>query len=285
MNLYAEKYNLEINKLFSNKDNYFDRIDDISATLLGAEYKVNPLGEDVYGEFDQAPLYRSDFFDCLTFVNAVIALSRSGSVEEFSRWMIKLNYRDQKVDYLFRHHFMTSDWNPCNQKLNIIKEYTVNCVSQLDRVVEARAFIDKKNWLTKKTEADLFFVDNTDKKIALKKLQNSTNHFVNEESIIHYIPMDLLLKGKTIYAELVQRITPMNVIELVRPNWDLRDSIGTCLNVSHLGFLIKKGEDLIIRHASKIAGKVVEADLRDYLEGLEDDGTIGGLNIQKLCDV
>nr|WP_277619301.1 N-acetylmuramoyl-L-alanine amidase-like domain-containing protein [Legionella norrlandica] len=70
------------------------------------------------------------------------------------------------------------------------------------------------------------------------------------------------------------------IIEIVRPNWDLRKEIGTALNISHLGFAIWINDKLYFRQASSQYGKVIDVPLIDYLDKARSSPTIKGINIQ-----
>ena len=67
---------------------------------------------------------------------------------------------------------------------------------------------------------------------------------------------------------------------MVRPNWDLEATIGTRLDVSHLGFVIHTPVGIMFRHASSTQKRVVETSLLDYLHDCLDNPTIKGINIQ-----
>src|SRR5690606_32543867 len=53
-----------------------ERVDKLSSIFLGSDYVGDPLGEGESGVYDRDPLYRFDAFDCTTYVETVLALSR-----------------------------------------------------------------------------------------------------------------------------------------------------------------------------------------------------------------
>jgi hypothetical protein len=73
------------------------------------------------------------------------------------------------------------------------------------------------------------------------------------------------------------------ILEIIRPNWNLTKTIGTHLNVSHLGFCLKKENAWRFQHASFQDKKIVEVLLADYLSQYRDHDTIKGVNIQTIC--
>jgi len=69
-------------------------------------------------------------------------------------------------------------------------------------------------------------------------------------------------------------------MEIVRPNWNLQDKIGTNLHISHLGFIIWQDNQPYFRHASSESKKVVNVSLKSYLKDMLKSPTIKGVNIQ-----
>ncbi|OGT54627.1 MAG: hypothetical protein A3F17_09190 [Gammaproteobacteria bacterium RIFCSPHIGHO2_12_FULL_41_15] len=281
MKLAANQFDAEIKKLFC-KGVYHEKIKTISQQLLGRAYKINPLGEDLYDQYDQSPFYRSDVFDCLTFVNTVIALAKADDLAEFAHWMLHINYKKNKPTYLTRHHFMSVDWNPENQRHNIIEDITHDCVQDPQLIKMATAYIDRQNWLQHLSVDNLKVDESVDKKKLLKKLKSMSAKLTNEEASIAYVPCKHIISSKKAYQFLLNQLPSVTIIEMVKPNWDLRSVIGTCLNVSHLGFLLNDGEKLTLRHASKTVGMIVDVELYDYLFSFKSDKSLAGVNIQRL---
>ncbi len=71
------------------------------------------------------------------------------------------------------------------------------------------------------------------------------------------------------------------MVVIVRPNWDIRDRIGTHLNISHLGFAIKDSQqnDLHFLHATSEKQLVVRETLGSYLQRQLSIPTIRGIEI------
>jgi len=73
------------------------KLENVSAVFVGAPYGFSPLGE---GEgYDKDPLYRTDLFDCLTFVETSMALSLSKSPAEVLRVLTQIRYGADKPSY------------------------------------------------------------------------------------------------------------------------------------------------------------------------------------------
>ena len=74
------------------------------------------------------------------------------------------------------------------------------------------------------------------------------------------------------------------VVEIVRPDWNLKDKIGTNLNVSHVGFAIRdENGECQFRHASEINKCVVDVSLISYLQQRLHSPTVKGINLQAVC--
>ncbi|MCL1785926.1 MAG: DUF1460 domain-containing protein, partial [Alphaproteobacteria bacterium] len=66
---------------------YAENLGSISAGFIGKRYAADPLGEGT--GFDSDPVIREDAFDCVTFVETVMAMSAPGDATENK---IKVSY-------------------------------------------------------------------------------------------------------------------------------------------------------------------------------------------------
>ena len=286
-------YDRAINALYDDlikqkSDNRANRIDYFSQKLLGRPYSDGALGEGPEGQFDQNPLYRCDSFDCVTFINSVLALSLSHDLREFKKNIIKIAYRDAMPRYEFRHHFMSVDWNIYNAKLGLVKDITRSIVDLSDNPIAkiAKAWIDRPNWFKCRTVKDIKLLKKIGKKQTkglLAQLHAMSLQAVCEESVMPYIPLtELFDQQSNPNEDILSQIPDAAIIEIVRPNWDVRDKIGTHLNVSHVGFALRKKGELIFRHASSIQKCVVDVPLTAYLYERLHSPSIKGINVQKV---
>jgi len=83
------------------------RISMVSALFLGTPYIANTLIGGV--DTPERLVIRFDGVDCYTFIDLVRALSLSSNEAGFVAALEKTRYRDGKVAYLNRRHFLT-DW-------------------------------------------------------------------------------------------------------------------------------------------------------------------------------
>jgi hypothetical protein len=102
------------------------RVDSISRLFLGRAYLENPLG----GGPDQREMFRCSFdeFDCVTYVEIVLALACTKTTSRFSRTLRDLRYREGTVDWFRRNHFMT-EWLRINAERGVLADMTTGSES------------------------------------------------------------------------------------------------------------------------------------------------------------
>ncbi len=261
------------------------RLDVISAKLLGKPYLLGALGEGDEGRYDQYPLYRMDAFDCETYVDTVLAIAFANNVSTFKQCIRKIRYRNGQVSFIDRNHFASLDWNQNNQKQGFLKDITTTIKDKNNQPVAkiANALINKPAWYQHFTDKNIR-LNNTNASEQTKRLDELKNKGRKLKALnasIPYLPLSALFDSSGRANEyLFKQIPNGAIIEIVRPNWDLRKQIGTCLNVSHLGFVFWKHGTLIFRQASSIHNHTVDVSLIDYLRDARKSPTIDGINVQ-----
>jgi hypothetical protein len=260
------------------------KIDRFSERFLSREYIINALGEGEAGRFDQGPLFRFDGFDCLTYVNTVLALSLANNVAEFKQNMLKLNYYDADPRYLKRYHFMSLDWNIQNQHADILTDITGTIIDQAGDLIyqTATTEINKQAWLCHRKLSDLRLLPSRQNDVSklLEQLHHASSQFSRKMISINYLPLsELFTPAGKFHPYIQQQIPNASIIEIVRPGWDLSQSIGTRLHVSHLGFVFHSPQGLIFRHASSEDQHIVQGPLDDYLYQRINSPTIKGINV------
>lgn len=274
------RYHMEmINELYQTSEftalSICERIDYLSQLFLNKPYIANPQGEGSNGAFDVAPFYRFDGFDCVTFVSNILALAFSHDLQSFEKKLAQIDYYDSKITFENRFHFMSLDWNVQNQKNKIIRDMTSDIDDEQKNSVAliAEGEIDKPNWFLKKAENET----GARKKLLIQYAER----FKKEIARVPYLPLEKLFdENKNPNQYIFDQIPNVSIIEIVRPNWNLKDKIGTNLHVSHLGFAIRKNNKLLFRHASSEEKKVVEVLLSDYLKNVLNSPTIKGIHVE-----
>ena len=236
-----------------------------------------PLGEGRFGEYDQDPLYRFDLFDCTTFVETIISLSQNNNYDDFQKQMQDIRYQDGYISYLTRHHFISLSWINANEQLGYFTDVTADLGF---RTLEAQAMIEQANWI-KMHKIDRIQIPNAtfnQRNTILQDLRNSARHLPNRLATLDYLPLVTLLKN---WGNFKNNVSSVNVVNFVRPNWNLRQTIGTNLNISHQGLMLKEHGQIFLIHASP-SGGVKKELLKNYLLKFRNSPTLKGINLLRL---
>lgn len=271
-------------KLSSNQNLTMEmRMDWISQQFLNKIYLLGALGEGASGRYDQFPLYRTDAFDCETYVDTVLALVLGNNLAEFQSWMLKIRYMNGKRGYLSRNHFPEIEWNTHNQERGLLVDITEQ-IGKSDTVF-AKTIINKRGWYLKKPESAIRLRDSVPEKIQQRHQELVKKHTLFGEYPVStpYLPLTLLFdENQQPRMQYLNQIPNFSLIEIVRPDWDIKAMAGTNLNISHMGFAVWKNGILYYRNASQILGKVADMPMTEYLRDTLKSPTIKGINVQRV---
>jgi hypothetical protein len=113
-----------------NERSVAGRIAVLSGHFLGHPYKQNPLiGSSETPEVFTASL---DGFDCVTYIETVLALARAEKVDEFIEWLRTIRYEDGRIRWDARNHYMTQ-WIRNNVCAGIIRPVTMPAAAVVKR--------------------------------------------------------------------------------------------------------------------------------------------------------
>ena len=130
-----------------------NRIEVLSRQFLGLPYQINPL----IGAADTPEVFTVslDAFDCVTYMETVLALSFASNAEEFREWLRKIRYEGGRIAWERRNHYMTG-WIRSNVRAGvlrplalpgtdvIVKDRTLNGVPGLHPVRSRFACVPKR---------------------------------------------------------------------------------------------------------------------------------------------
>jgi cell wall-associated NlpC family hydrolase len=198
------------------------RIDVLSRHFLGHAYKPNPL----IGSADTAEVFKAslDGFDCVTYIETIVALARASNVDNFTGWLRKIRYEQGRIRWEQRNHYMTL-WIRNNLRKRIIRPVSMPGVPILsrERVLNVVPGLDAKRTRVKCVP-----------KAAVPRLET-------------YLQSgDLIFFAST------------------RKN----------LDVFHAGIIVRDGKRVLMRHASRSQGLVVEEKLSEFLKANRMAGVI-----------
>lgn len=234
----------------------------VSRIFLGAPYRNSALGEGE-GHYDSDPLARLDAFDCTTFVETVWAISRA----QDRRWrerLHELRYREAKIDFWQRLHFIEFDWVPYHLKAGTLEELTPHLGMS---VQTRRARLDRLRWLERHHSSQ---VASFRQKFPAELPHEAPLSFLRGEDL--WGQSEGLSRLK---AELGSGALLANFVR-----WEERPA--AYAQVSHQGFIFLKGSQIVLRHASTVHRKVMDVDFLAYLKAQEKPPYRRGFQIYRL---
>lgn len=97
------------------------RVDWVSRQWVGSPYLECPLG----GAADKDEVFSAALagFDCVTYIESVLALAAADSVGEFADNLRLIRYRDGVVSWATRNHYMTA-WIRENERAGFVRNRT-----------------------------------------------------------------------------------------------------------------------------------------------------------------
>ena len=215
-----------------------------SQSFLGAQYSMDPLGEH---EKD-GPTISSENFDCVTYVDTVLALSIAQSDSHFEQVWEHLRYQNTRHNLLERNHFTEYHWLRKVQPW--LSTWQSDALNQSTIQVNLRIGA----WYDRFCQRHKFSTTLCEKYIKQK----------DKLVTIPYIAKHEWLHNKNTWQSQLPQFAVVLVIN--KPNPKQTEIIGSDLAVSHLGFLYRAGDRLRFRHASSVSRKVVDVDFIDYVK-------------------
>ncbi len=189
------------------------RIDTFSRQFIGHPYVNNPL----IGSAGTSEVFTVSLngFDCVTYVETILAMSLAANPDEFVEWLRRIRYEGGCVEWRRRNHYMTQ-WIRNNVRIR-----------------------------------------------ALRHIRTSVPR-VSKKRLLNVVPG---LPPRRIGFDCV----PKPFIARLKPKLSTGDLIFFAstrkhLDVFHCGILVRNGERLVMRHASRSQKSVVEQDLDQFLK-------------------
>ncbi len=203
------------------------RIEVISRHFLGRPYHTNPL----IGSVDSAEVFTAsiDWFDCVTYIETVVALARATTVDGFIEWLRKIRYERGRIQWDRRNHYMTL-WIRNNAREGIIRRVSMMAVPT----------------------------------VGIERVLNVVPGLAPKRIRIRCV-------AKRAVPQCVERLRSGDVISFV--------STHKHLDVFHAGIIVRNGKRILMRHASRSQGGVVEQELSEFLKG----NRMAGVTVVRPC--
>ncbi|MGC2495881.1 N-acetylmuramoyl-L-alanine amidase-like domain-containing protein [Candidatus Binatus sp.] len=106
------------------------RIEFVSRQFLGRPYQPDPL----IGSADTPEVFTAslDGFDCVTYIETVVALARASNVDDFTDSLRDIRYEHGRIQWDRRNHYMTL-WIRNNVRNGILKRVPMPAVPSVSR--------------------------------------------------------------------------------------------------------------------------------------------------------
>ncbi|MFN7038521.1 MAG: N-acetylmuramoyl-L-alanine amidase-like domain-containing protein [Alphaproteobacteria bacterium] len=279
----------EIRKLVTKtqKDGFDEKILKISDFFLGKPYNFE-LGERLITwdkHRNKLKLLDISSFDCLSYVETVLALAKFDSVpvsnKEFSKGLSEnlssIMFAVNDFSYTGRNHFIDSEWIKSNSNFivgNIAEElpYAKTKTVKLDK----KALLENQlqNYATK-------YVKEENKTKFLNKFKNELEKFTPVDSTVKYISFNDFLSHKN---ELIEKLKgKIYIFALVMNNPKLIEITKSDHNIGHVGFIYVKDNNIHLKHASASGDKLVEDILLvDYAKAKEENEAFLGFSLYEI---
>ena len=214
-----------------------ERIEHLSAAFLGADYRLDPIGE--WRLPDPDPPARYDSFDCLIYVEEVLALAMAADALQVPQTRHALRYLGEDHSYQGRKHFMELQWIPDN----IATGWLVDVTASLGPTVSLSREINPDDWARWTGRSSIKLTD--------EQLPTGT------------MQLEVLPIAKALTS--FERIEPGSVVFSVH-----QDRVDKPIWISHVGFAVENASGgLSLRHAStKRGGKVHDLSFSAHLANL-----------------
>lgn len=134
---------------------FHQRLDSVSKSFLGAPYKLGPLGEGDSALGDALPRFRTDSFDCVTYIETAEAMARATRPDSVLPVLDAIRYDNGRVSWRHRNHFTEADWIPANTQAGRIRFDPTESDTTDRRVLARGAFYAKRQVVRPDTAVDL----------------------------------------------------------------------------------------------------------------------------------
>ncbi len=210
--------------------------------LRGAPYAAGMLDEPE----DEELIARLDQFDCVLFIESLLALARGIQAEDYSYQgyldrVEEVRYRNSDIGggYCERLHYW-SDWIRTNERRDVVEDITAQLGGQvLDK--EINFMTTKRGSYPRLVASDSIFNEMKQVEANLADLE------------MYYIPQDRI-------ADVYDQLQAGDIIAAAT---DIKG-----LDVTHTGFVYKPGDGSTgFLHASTTNGVTTSPDLASYIQG------------------
>lgn len=259
------------------------RIAQVSEALLGRPYAIDPLGEGPAGSIDRDPLWRTDAFDCLTFIETVIALARSADADGARDSLRQIRYADGIIDFARRNHFPDADWIPNNLRVGGLRDVTAQLATRLGDptlLAHTHGVVHRARWITALPHNPMQATNpllHPPSIAVLAQLRDMAALSSDQPVDIAYLRVRELSPKRL--REVVDALPDGVLLFIVRPNTSMVGPVGAVTQLSHVGFVLRDAHHVVqFRNASSgRAQRVIDAPLLQYLMRMQVTRSFAGV--------
>ncbi|HUS25104.1 MAG TPA: N-acetylmuramoyl-L-alanine amidase-like domain-containing protein [Candidatus Binatia bacterium] len=237
------------------------RIDTLSAALLGRRYRRDPLGEGAGATVDPDPLLSFAAFDCVTYVETVLALARARDPQQAEANLLALRYAGGVPSFDGRTHLPSVDWLPNALGKHVLAESTPRLFPEL-RMATLTVSLDRAAALRRLAR----------RPPGALGAQAHAAGTLEQASLRYLTPAELLgrasARGETERRERLQRIPSGTVVLMVGRGARSLRRAGVAEAIYHFGLAIRRPDGtLVLRSATPGGhGSVRDVPFERYLE-------------------
>lgn len=266
---------------------HINYVENFNSSYSPKQYLIELFNKDEF-------TYIFNKFDCVTYIETVLALAYIEDKadlttykkfqDKFEAHLKAIRYQYSTATFWHRNHFTATEWFPNNHLL--FSPVTTQLSSE---ILVALAFINRTGWVYKFKFEQQYKKDFTEDNLhqLIISIQND-EAALRQVSSIPYIPIDINNIKKLTTPSIIKKWPEVSIVNIVRTNWDLTATIGTELNISHQGLVIKQKDtmgkyQLYFMHATSVdLKKTTKILLTDYLSKFLDHETIKGINVYSI---
>ncbi len=231
------------------------RLERVTRGLVGAPYLLSALGEA--GGVDPDPRLRVDAFDCTTFVETALALSRADDWADAAELLDAVRYAGGEVHFEARRHLIAAQWLPGLAAAGWLEDVTRTVGGAATATVSLE--LDAERWARRRVARGL--------DLPATRLPFGTH-------VVPILPVAWVLDH-------LDRIPPGTVLSVVRA-----EVAGAPVVVTHQGLVVTApGRDTrLVRHASPVSKRVIDEPLGHMMRRYTKPRKwpILGINLQRV---
>ena len=202
---------------------------------LAKPYFLGALGEE--SGVDKDIRFRKDSFDCVTYVETILAQAKTRTDITAAKALDKIRYYSDDINFYTRNHFTETQWIPHLKEIGVLSEIYMK--EEISSYTTDFMFNDWCKNIVNKTDDDSAKCDEVEfKQVTFK-----------------YIPKD------KINATLLGKLPKNSVVVFVKCNH--KANFATTPMVAHMGYLFDGSQ---LYHASLTKKEVVKVDFLDYIK-------------------